>query len=132
MSIQVLLKDLPHREVALSTNDHILVFRHTYKATGELALNRSSSDVSVYNNGRHNGSSRCLVEFSSKSTVDLSGFRNVGKAQGTLGLVTLNNDVFLCTISNSSQVATVRPGETVQKINLVEFCEFQRASTCTH
>ncbi|KAL9616124.1 MAG: hypothetical protein Q9160_008980 [Pyrenula sp. 1 TL-2023] len=121
MSIQVLLKDFPHREIALSTDNQILVFRRTYKAAGEFGLSRSSSDVSVYNTGRQDGPSRCLVEFSSKSSVDLSDFRNVGKAQGTLGLVTLNHDVFLCTISHSSHVATVRPGETVQKINLVEF-----------
>jgi len=41
-----------------------------------------------------------------------------------LGLITLNNDVFLCVITGSEEVATVRPGETVQKIFAVEFCEW--------
>lgn len=122
MSIQVLLKDLPHRTIALSTDDHVLVLRYTHKAAGESGINRSSSDLSSYSINRQSGSSRCLVEFSQKAVVDLAGFRKVGKALGTLGLITLNNEIFLCTITSSSHVATVRPRETVQKINLVEFC----------
>ncbi|KAL9109257.1 MAG: hypothetical protein Q9227_006012 [Pyrenula ochraceoflavens] len=62
-----------------------------------------------------------MVEFTDKSSIDLTGFRTLSKGYGTLGLVTLNNDVFLCVVTGSSQVATVRPGETVQKINSVEF-----------
>ena len=42
---------------------------------------------------------------------------------GTLGLITVNNDVFLCVVSGSVKVATVRPGETVQRIHTVEFRE---------
>ena len=63
-----------------------------------------------------------MVEFTEKSATDLAGFRTVSKAQGTLGLVTLNNDVFLCVVTGSLKVAVVRPGETVQKIHSVEFC----------
>lgn len=122
MSVHVLLKDLPHRAIALSTDQYVLVFRHTHEAADESGLNRSSSDLSSYSTGRTNGPSRCLVEFSERSSIDLTGFRKVGKALGTLGLITLNHDVFLCTVASSSNVATVRPGETVQKINLVEFC----------
>jgi SacI homology domain/Endonuclease/Exonuclease/phosphatase family len=42
-------------------------------------------------------------------------------AKGTLGLITLNNDVFICMVTGSIEVANVRPGETVQKIYSVEF-----------
>lgn len=41
--------------------------------------------------------------------------------KGTLGLVTIKGDVFLCVVNDSKHVATVRPGETVQQIKNVEF-----------
>ena len=41
--------------------------------------------------------------------------------KGTLGLITINNDVFLCVVNHSKKVATVRPGETIQQILSVEF-----------
>jgi synaptojanin len=63
-----------------------------------------------------------MVEFGARNSLELNSFRTVNNAQGTLGLITLNNDVFLCTIILASQVATVRPGETVQRIHSVEFC----------
>lgn len=47
--------------------------------------------------------------------------------QGTLGLVTLNGDVFLCVVNSSRRVATVRPGETIQVIQSVEFHCLNRA-----
>ena len=55
--------------------------------------------------------------------LDFTGYRTLGSAQGTLGLITLNNDVFLCTVTGASQVAAPRPEETVQKIQAVDFCE---------
>lgn len=49
------------------------------------------------------------------------------KVQGTLGLVTINNDVFLCVVNGNSTVATVRPAETIQRILSVEFHCLNRA-----
>jgi hypothetical protein len=63
-----------------------------------------------------------MVEFAVRNAVDLDDYRTVNNALGTLGLITLNNDVFICAIIGATQVATVRPGETVQKIHSVEFC----------
>jgi hypothetical protein len=63
-----------------------------------------------------------MVEFGDRSIVNLDHFHPVTTARGTLGLITLNNDVFLCVITGSEEVATVRPLETVQKIFAVEFC----------
>jgi hypothetical protein len=120
MSVRVLIRDYPHRTVALTTNDHTLVFRHSH-ATAEQNHNRTSSGAQLSNN-RQNISPRCMVEFAARNSVDLDDYRTVNYAQGTLGLITLNSDVFLCAIIGSSQVATVRPGETVQKIHAVEFC----------
>lgn len=63
-----------------------------------------------------------MVEFTEKSAIDLTHFHPIATAKGTLGVITLSNDVFLCVITGAEEVATVRPGETVQKIFAVEFC----------
>jgi hypothetical protein len=62
-----------------------------------------------------------MVEFAELSNFDLSQHRNVAAARGTLGVITLNNDVFICVVTGSVEVAIVRPGETVQRIYSVEF-----------
>ena len=41
--------------------------------------------------------------------------------KGTLGLITIGQDVFLCVVNDSKRAATVRPGENVQQIKNVEF-----------
>jgi len=64
-----------------------------------------------------------MVEFSPVDAVDLSDYRSLSSLSvyGTLGLITVNNDVFLCVVSSATKAATVRPEETVQRINSVEF-----------
>jgi len=115
MSVRVFIRDHPHRTIALATDEHVLVFRHSLSSTESA----SSSSLRLSN---QLATPRCLVEFTARSSLDLTEYRSIGNGQGTLGLITLNSDVFLCVISSSSQVATVRPGETVQRIHAVEFC----------
>lgn len=57
------------------------------------------------------------------SDVDLRDYRTLSPVpvRGTLGLITINNDVFLCLVTGATKVAVVRPGETVEKIYAVEF-----------
>jgi hypothetical protein len=64
-----------------------------------------------------------MVEFADASTVDLSDYRTLSPlpVHGTLGLITIANDVFLCLVTGATKVATVRPGESVEKIYGVEF-----------
>lgn len=64
-----------------------------------------------------------MVEFSSIEEVDLTEYRalNMVTAHGTLGLITVNGDIFLVIVNGASKVATVRPGETVQRIHSVGF-----------
>jgi hypothetical protein len=64
-----------------------------------------------------------MVEFADLSSVDLSDYRTLSPlpVHGTLGLITIANDVFLCLVTGASKVATVRPGETVERIYGVEF-----------
>lgn len=71
-----------------------------------------------------------MVEFSALEAAELSDFRSLStlSVHGTLGLITVNHDVFLCVVSGTSKVATVRPGETIQRILAVEFREFLYAS----
>ena len=42
---------------------------------------------------------------------------------GTLGLLALGKDVFICVVRRARKVATVRPSETIEKILQVEFRE---------
>src|SRR5271170_7869521 len=121
MSTKILLQDHPHRALALTTDDHALIFRHSHPGT-DPSYNSSSTPLALPNAGRQGAPPRCMVEFSPRSSLDLRGYRTVITAKGTLGLITLNNDVFLCVVTGSSEVATVRPNETVQKIYAVEFC----------
>lgn len=64
-----------------------------------------------------------MVEFADVQSVDVSEYRTLSPlpVHGTLGLITINNDVFLCVVTGAAKVASVRPGETVDKIYAVEF-----------
>jgi len=121
--MKLFLKDYPSRAIALGTETHVLIFRHSPTATATAA--KTSSNASV----TEGGAPRCIVEFSPWEGHDMSEYRSLSslKVQGTLGLVTIGNDVFLCVVNGSSAVATVRPGETVQKILSVEFHCLTRA-----
>ncbi|CAI7635984.1 unnamed protein product [Penicillium glandicola] len=102
-NLRVLCRDHPQRTIALVSSDHALIFHYT-------STNTSAK-----------GSPRCQVEFSDLREADLEGYRRLGYGYGTLGLVTLNEDVFVCVVTSSSQAATVRPGETVSRIDNVGF-----------
>ena len=103
-NLRVLCRDHPQRTIALVTSDHALIFH--YNATGTAV----------------NTTPRCRVEFTNVSSVDLNGYRSLGAGHGTLGMITLGDDLFVCVVTGSSQAAIVRPGETVSKIDNVDFC----------
>lgn len=125
MSIRVLIKDYPHRAIALSTATHALVLRHSPSSTEH---NANASSTSLGNNGA--GAARCMVEFARLEDIDLEDYRalNAVNAHGTLGLITVNGDVFLVVVNGSRRVADVRPGETVQRIHSVGFYCLNSAS----
>ncbi len=124
MSVRVLLRDHPHRAIALVTSTHALIFRHSPVST-ELGPNGSLTSLQSQNSSI---AARCMVEFSPLSSTDLSDYRSLSSlpVQGTLGLITISNDVFICLVSGASRVATVRPGETVQRIHSVDFRMYLR------
>ena len=112
MTIRVLLRDHPHRAVALATDDHILTFRHSASTAGASSLSVNSTQSNTLQ-------PRCMVEFATdfRSLSSLTVF-------GTLGLITINGDIFLCVVNGAQRAATVRNGENVLKITSVEFREF--------
>ena len=116
MPIRVFLRDGPQRAIALATDTHVLIFRHSPTAVSA----RQGSSASV-NEG---GVPRCIVEFSPWERQNMQGYRALSASQpvhGTLGLVTIQGDVFLCVVNGSRKVATIRPAETIQRIHSVEF-----------
>jgi len=117
-SIKVLIREHPHRAIALATPTHVLIFRHSLSSTDNTSHNASQTSLSNFGSAP-----RCMVEFSERDTADLREYRSLStlSVYGTLGLITLNNDVFLCVVSKASKVATLRPGESVQQIQSVEF-----------
>ena len=106
-SLRILCQDHPQRTIVLATAEHALIFQY---CSTDPAPNVSNEPP------------RCLVKFSGLSSVDLKGYRFLGNGYGTLGLITLDEDVFLCVVTGSSKAATVRPGETVLRIENVDFC----------
>lgn len=112
MSLRVLLRDHSQRSIALVTDTHALVFRHTSLQTTQPLASKTTS-------------LRCMVEFSALDTVDLAEYRSIRSqsAHGTLGLININKDIFLCVITAACHVANLRPSENVQRIVAVEFCK---------
>ncbi|KAI0482270.1 SacI homology domain-containing protein [Xylariaceae sp. FL0804] len=127
-SSQLLIRDYPHRAIAIVTSSHALIFRHSHTtseaiADGSLASVPSSRTRGGGGGGGEGAAAKCMVEFSQISSQLLSDFRPLipRPVYGTLGLISIGPDVFLCVVTHAAQVATVRPGETVQKIARVEF-----------
>ncbi|KAJ5802239.1 uncharacterized protein N7503_004689 [Penicillium pulvis] len=102
-NLRVLCRDQPQRTIALVTAEHVLIFHYSATDAGS------------------GSTPRCQVEFVDVASADLGAFRPLGAGHGTLGLVTLNEDLFVCVVTTSSQAATVRPGEAVSRIDSVDF-----------
>jgi hypothetical protein len=64
-----------------------------------------------------------MVEFTPVSENLLRDYRSLTPqpVYGTLGLIAVNNEVFLSVITSASRVASIRPGETVERIGGVAF-----------
>ncbi len=122
-SCRLLIRDYPHRSIAIVSSTHALILRHS-KTTSEAIANGSLTSVpsSRYHAG-DNVSSKCIVSFSSLAPKLLDEYRPLTPRPiyGTLGLISIERDVFLCVITQASRVATIRPGETVEKIEGVQF-----------
>lgn len=121
MSIRVLKRDSP-RSIALATSSHALIFRHSpLNPSGPEPNNPNASSTSLP--GAGGSTPKSAVEFTSLDKADLEDYRSLSSLSvyGTLGLITLQGEVFLCVVSGASKTATVRPEETVQRIHAVDF-----------
>ncbi|CAL3961944.1 unnamed protein product [Diplocarpon coronariae] len=125
MSIRVLLREYPHRSIALVTPSHALIFRHGPTTNDAVANGSLAAAPTGQGRTSIDGASapRCMVEFTDVRSADLGEYRSLSPlpVRGTLGLITINRDVFLCVVTGAAKVASVRPGETVEKIFGVEF-----------
>lgn len=115
-SLRILSRNYPQRTIALATNDYTLIFKH--------------SSASNTGSRRQTDSPRCLVEFVGQSDVELGSYRKLGEGYGTLGLITLGDEVFLSVVTARSKAATIRPGENISRIDNVDFCK--ALSACPH
>ncbi|KIW01667.1 uncharacterized protein PV09_06851 [Verruconis gallopava] len=114
-TIELLRKEYPRRAFALKTSTHVLTLEHT----PEKAEYGSRNDPAV---------PRCAVEFTNLETAQLEEYRSLRtevlnyRVHGTLGLINLNNDIFLCVVSSvSPRPIIIRPGESVRRIESVDF-----------
>lgn len=118
MSLRILLQENP-RIIVLASGRHALVFRH----------NPSSVAVGLGGvleaPGHQATIPKCAVGFTALEDYDLSSYRLIKASgiHGTLGLINVDADVYLCVISAAVKVATVRPDENVLKILSVDFCQ---------
>ena len=92
MSARLLRRDRPTRSIALAAESHVLVF-----------INNK-------------------VELHPSEKADLRDYKTIDySVSGTLGLITIDSDVFLCIVNGAKKAATLRPGENVQQILAVDF-----------
>lgn len=124
MPIKVLLRDHPNRAIALVTDTHALIFRHS-PSSNDSPNSGSSMSLSSSRPPQENSAPKCVVEFAKLDSIDTRDYRNLNSSHrtvyGTLGLITIERDVFICVITGASKAAQVRPGETVERIHGVEF-----------
>ncbi|KAK3695027.1 SacI homology domain-containing protein [Podospora appendiculata] len=124
-SSQILIREYPHRALAIASQSHALILRHS-PTTSEAIANGSLTSVASAHprvGGPDSTASKCMVAFSPASEELLADYRPLTARPifGTLGLISIGRDAFLCVITQASRVATLRPGETVEKIEAVQF-----------
>ncbi|KAI0125909.1 SacI homology domain-containing protein [Xylariales sp. AK1849] len=123
-SSQLLIREYPHRAIAIVSASHALIFRYS-PTTSEAIADGSLASVSPARSraGSVGLVSKCMVEFSTVTKNLLNDFRPLTPRPiyGTLGLISINQDVFICVVTHASRVASLRRGETVERIANVDF-----------
>lgn len=123
-SSELYIRDYPHRSIAIVSTTHALVLRYS-SSSSDFSGNASLTSLpsTKGRSGNEASVAKCMVEFSPISEKLLKDYRPLTPRPiyGTLGLIAVNNDVFLSVITRAAHAATVRPGETVEKILGVAF-----------
>jgi len=112
-SSQIYIRDYPQRALAIISSSHALIFRYSV-ATNEDQARQGTPD---------SPQAKCMVEFTRNTRQILADYRPLTPRPifGTLGLVAVGADVFLSVVTHAARAATVRPGETVERIASVDF-----------
>ncbi|KAG0686966.1 inositol polyphosphate 5-phosphatase [Pichia californica] len=97
--MNILLRPGSKRTLALESTSHVLLFRYIHETE------------------------KCAIELIPKSSFISQPYKQLSrtKPQGFLGLIEMNNDIFLCVITQKITVAQPLPGENINKISDVEF-----------
>lgn len=123
-SSQLLIREYPHRAIAIVSSTHALIFRYS-PAAGDATIDGflASAPPARARPGADSLVSKCMVEFSPITKDLLTDFRPLTPRPifGTLGLISISQDVFICVVTQATRVASLRPGETVERIANVGF-----------
>lgn len=124
-SSELYIRDYPFRSIAIVSSSHALILRYSSSAS-EGVHNGSHTSLHSVKPRTAAGESlvaKCMVEFSPISERLLKDYRPLAPRPiyGTLGLIAVNGEVFLSVITHAVRTATVRPGETVERISTVAF-----------
>lgn len=97
--MNVLFRADSKRTLALESKSHVLLFRYIKETK------------------------KCAIELISKDSFISTPYKQLSRSKphGFLGLIEMNNDIFLCVITSKRQVAEPLPNEQINKINDVEF-----------
>lgn len=123
-SSQIYIRDYPHRSIAIVSSSHALIFRYSSASIGATANGSLTSLASTRSRPNGDGAaSKCMVEFTQITKKTLADYRPLTPRPifGTLGLISVEGDVFLSVVTHATRVATLRPGETVERIASVAF-----------
>lgn len=124
-SSELYIRDYPVRSIAIVSASHTLILRYSSSTSdpGPNGSHTSLSSTKPRNNAGESAIAKCMVEFSPSSEQVLKDYRPLTPRPiyGTLGLIAVNDEVFLSVITQASRAATVRPGETVERIGSVAF-----------
>lgn len=124
-SSELYIRDYPHRSIAIVSSTHTLILRYSSSANETFGTGSHTSLPSTKQRGAGGDSltAKCMVEFSPVSRRLLKDYRRLTPrpVYGTLGLISINGEVFLSIITHAVRAATVRPGETVERIASVDF-----------
>lgn len=121
-SSQLYIRDYPHRSIAIVSSSHALIFRYSSSSAGANGSLTSLASTRSRPNGDP-AASKCMVEFTQITKKTLAEYRPLTPRPifGTLGLISVEGDVFLSVVTHATRVATLRPGETVERIASVAF-----------
>jgi hypothetical protein len=119
--MNILIQHEP-RSIALRSagpDPSVLIFRHASRE--EQGGNRSVVEFLPWKDVRERASYKLV------SSIEVYGSLGLIDIEEGLSLGVVDVDVFVCVITGRHRVATIRPGETVDRIHAVEFYSLNRS-----